>query len=272
MRRGLASQVIVVAIAGVAAALAGTPERIAFAAAGAAFPFTVAGAAFPDVDSRSSIPFRRFRLGAAILTGAIAAVLLSRGRPMLVTAAEALPVTRPAFVAGAWVGVAVTGAALATYLFVTEVLPPHRAHLHQLPTGIVATVTIFSLLSLGAVGAGVPSPIPAAALASAGFLVGFASHLVADRDPRTGRRLLFRRKTYVGDTLDRLLAATVDPYLAMLARLLGGPAARLRAGARWVLRGVLRAGSAVVRGYDRLRAMGERVADRLDRSPDEPRL
>jgi len=228
MRRGLASQVAVVALAGVVV-IVGAPGRLAFAAAGAAFPFTVAGAAFPDVDSRRSVPFRRFRVGAALLTGAVAGALLNRGRTGLITVAGWFPVTDPRFLAGIWVGGAAVGVGALTFLFVDEVLPPHRGHLHQLPTGVAATAILFSLLSLGTVTAGVPRPILVAGVAASGFLVGFGSHLIADRDPRTGERLLLRRRTYVGRTLDGVMATHLDPRLAAVGRRLGTAWRRLTA-------------------------------------------
>lgn len=205
MRAGITAYAILPPIAA-GAHLAGSPAPALLAASAPALPFALAGAAFPDLDAKQSIPFRHFRLAVATLTAVVVGAALYAGRSVLVTLAVALPVqTPPEFVAGVVYALLVVGSARIIYGFLYVYNPPHRGVLHQLPSGIVATLVLFALCAWFAVSLSLPSPARIATLLAGGFFVGFLSHLFVDRDPHEGRSLLLVRRTYVGKRLDERL-------------------------------------------------------------------
>jgi len=196
-RLGIVAHAVVILLAGVSSLLLSV-EEIVVVAAGGALPATLLGATSPDLDHPCSIPHRRVRLlTTALVTGATAFVLHARSSALISLVAHSPLALPPTFLAGELAVVVVGAAATATYLYVPSLLakPAHRGLFHQLPTGIVAATVLYGGCVFTLVSTGGPAPFVVSGVLAGAFVAGFLSHLAADR-------LLSRRQTYLGQTLD----------------------------------------------------------------------
>jgi len=198
----MAAQALLVSLAWIGAVSAGSrltvSATLVFTAVGAALPITLVGAVVPDLDEPRSHVYRWFRPFVAACSALYVFVLLfSSHRTVSEVIGRQVRTKSPEYLAGIATVCLALLICIGPYRLIARLLSktPHRGLFHQLPTGLTVALVLYpeSVLFLAALDA--PRPPVVAAIFAVAFLVGFVSHLAADR-------LLLRRRTYIGKTLD----------------------------------------------------------------------
>ncbi|WP_336339504.1 hypothetical protein [Haloarcula brevis] len=204
MRIGVAAHAVAVVVFGLSTQ-AGLPPVVILGAAGGSLPATLIGAAAPDLDEPNSKPYRYFLPTVTWLVIGVSFVVLHVNLRHLVTLTNRF-VSSP--LAGPLAGEAAVVLPLllgcGTYLLLPELLQKmdHRGLCHQIPTGVVVSVGLYSAGVTLLAAARAPYPLLVSGVFAGSFLIGFCSHLYADG-------LLRERRVYIGQSLDQALDAYI---------------------------------------------------------------